>query len=70
LDRAIAAIDRLLERPSLSRDEDDYLDVLSDLVFKYEQAVHPLAPVGSRQSSTRKQTSTRQRHGRKSDESL
>ncbi|OYV88573.1 MAG: hypothetical protein B7Z73_08285 [Planctomycetia bacterium 21-64-5] len=150
MDRAIAAIDRLLARPSLSRDEDDYLDVLSDLVYKYEQAMHPLEAVpdsdmlkhrmeardlsraelhrrtgiplatiaavlggkrqlsrqqvstlaqffnvssdafalatelnprakrafangravGSRQSSTRKQTSTGQRHGRKSDASL
>lgn len=45
LDRAIAAIDALLAKPSLSRDEDDYLDVLSDLVHKYESAAHPMLPV-------------------------
>jgi HTH-type transcriptional regulator/antitoxin HigA len=45
LDRAIATIDGLLAKPSLSRDEDDYLDVLSDLVYKYETASHPVEPV-------------------------
>lgn len=42
LDRAIAAIDSLLDKPKLSRDQEDYLDVLSDLVHKYEQEVHPI----------------------------
>ena len=45
LDRAIATIDALLAKPSLSRDEDDYLDVLSDLVYKYENATPPLESV-------------------------
>jgi len=45
LDRAIAMIDSLLDRPQLDRDEDDYLDVLSDLVEKYESDRHPLPPV-------------------------
>lgn len=45
LNRAIEMIDALLARPSLSRDEDDYLDVLSDLVYKYERAAHPMLPV-------------------------
>ena len=42
LDRAIAAIDTLIDRPQLDRDEEDYLDVLSDLVAKYESEHHPI----------------------------
>ncbi len=44
LDRAIAAIDALIDRPELDRDEEDYLDVLSDLVAKYESEHHPIPP--------------------------
>lgn len=44
LQRAIQVVDSLLKRPSLSKDEDDYLDVLSDLIHKYENAVDPIAP--------------------------
>ena len=45
LDRAIAIVDGLLDQTSLDQDEEDYLDVLGDLIKKYEQAHHPLPPV-------------------------
>lgn len=45
LDRAIATIDALLAKPALSRDEDDYLDVLGDLVYKYERTSQSFEPV-------------------------
>jgi HTH-type transcriptional regulator / antitoxin HigA len=45
LDRAIAMIDRLLARRELAADETDYLDVLSDLVAKYEDQRYPIEPV-------------------------
>jgi HTH-type transcriptional regulator/antitoxin HigA len=44
LDRAIAVIDSLVDRGDLDRDESDYLDVLGDLVEKYEGQAHPMAP--------------------------
>ena len=45
LDAAIAVIDELIDRPNLTAPEQDYLDVLSDLVEKYEAEEHPMAPV-------------------------
>jgi HTH-type transcriptional regulator / antitoxin HigA len=45
LDQAIAMIDRLLARGGLAADEEDYLDVLSDLVEKYEDDHYPIQPV-------------------------
>jgi HTH-type transcriptional regulator/antitoxin HigA len=42
LDRAIAMIDRLVDRDTLDPDAADYLDVLSDLVEKYEAKHHPI----------------------------
>ena len=45
LDQAIAMIDRLLARDLLAADEQDYLDVLSDLVEKYEDQRYPIEPV-------------------------
>jgi HTH-type transcriptional regulator/antitoxin HigA len=45
LDRAITVIDSLLDRKTLGRDEEDYLDVLSDLVHKYETKAYPIGPV-------------------------
>lgn len=45
LDRAVEMIDALLDRESLNQDEQDYLDVLSDLVERYETEEHPIAPV-------------------------
>ena len=38
-------IDRLLARGGLARDEEGYLDVLSDLVEKYEDQRYPIEPV-------------------------
>ena len=45
LDRAIAMIDALLDQDKRSGDEEDYLDVLSDLVEKYEDEHDPMPPV-------------------------
>jgi HTH-type transcriptional regulator / antitoxin HigA len=45
LDRAIAVINSLIRREDLAPDEEDYLDVLSDLVEKYEAEQHPMPPV-------------------------
>ena len=44
LDRAIAIVDELVSRKDLAPGEDDYLDVLSDLVHKYEAAESPIPP--------------------------
>jgi HTH-type transcriptional regulator/antitoxin HigA len=45
LDEAVKIIDSLLSRPTLIPEEEDYLDVLSDLVKRYESETHPIAPV-------------------------
>jgi HTH-type transcriptional regulator/antitoxin HigA len=45
LDRAIAMIDALLDQTQRDADEEDYLDVLSDLVEKYEDEHDPMPPV-------------------------
>jgi HTH-type transcriptional regulator/antitoxin HigA len=45
LDRATRVIDSLIDRPSLSSDEMDYLNVLSDLVETYEEEHYPMAKV-------------------------
>lgn len=45
LEQAIAMIDGLIDRDRLSPDEDDYLEVLSNLVGKYEDEHHPLPAV-------------------------
>jgi HTH-type transcriptional regulator/antitoxin HigA len=45
LDRAIAVIDALIDRRDLDSGEEDYLDVLSDLVHRYEAEHNPIAPV-------------------------
>ena len=46
LDAAIAVIDALIDRPALTMPEQDYLDVLSDLVEAYEAETVPMHPVG------------------------
>jgi HTH-type transcriptional regulator / antitoxin HigA len=46
LDAAIAVVDALIDRPSLTVAEQDYLDVLSDLVEAYEAEAVPMRPVG------------------------
>jgi HTH-type transcriptional regulator/antitoxin HigA len=45
LDNAVAMIDRLLDRRDLTAGEQDYLDVLSDLVERYEDEHIPLPVV-------------------------
>ena len=45
LDRAVKMIDSLVDKDKLSAGEQDYLDVLSDLVEKYEAEEHPMAPL-------------------------
>lgn len=45
LDAAIAVVNSLIDREELSPDESDYLEVLGDLVEKYESDKHPLPPV-------------------------
>lgn len=45
LEAAVAVIDSLLSRPALKREEQDYLEVLGDLVETYETEAHPLGPV-------------------------
>ncbi len=45
MDRAAKVIDSLIDRPSLSSYEKDYLNVLSDLVKTYEEEHYPMAKV-------------------------
>jgi HTH-type transcriptional regulator/antitoxin HigA len=46
LDAAITVIDSLIDQENLSAPEQDYLDVLSDLVEAYEAEAIPMATVG------------------------
>src|SRR5712691_9050243 len=46
LDTAIAVIDALIDECELTAPEQDYLDVLSDLVEAYEAEMVPMRPVG------------------------
>lgn len=46
LDAAVAVVDELLDRGTLSAAEQDYLDVLSDLVEVYENEAVPMRAVG------------------------
>lgn len=45
LDEAIRMVDSLLDRPKLAPEEEDYLEVLGDLVKQYETEAHPMRPV-------------------------
>jgi HTH-type transcriptional regulator/antitoxin HigA len=45
LDQAITIVDELVCRDELAPGERDYLEVLSDLVHKYETTEHPIPPV-------------------------
>jgi HTH-type transcriptional regulator/antitoxin HigA len=47
LDAAIAVIDDLAVRDHLDSGESDYLDVLSDLVERYEDKHHPIGDVSA-----------------------
>jgi HTH-type transcriptional regulator/antitoxin HigA len=38
-------VDSLLNRRDLAPEEDDYLDVLGDLIERYEGDAHPMAPI-------------------------
>ena len=46
LDAAVAVIDGLLDRAKLAPPEQDYLDVLGDLVETYEAEAVPIPPIG------------------------
>ena len=46
LDQAVSMINALLDQEKLDRGEQDYLDVLSDLVEHYEEEQHPIPPAG------------------------
>jgi len=46
LDAAVAVLDDLTDRDELAPPEQDYLDVLTDLVEAYEDATVPMTPVG------------------------
>jgi HTH-type transcriptional regulator/antitoxin HigA len=45
LDRATIVMNELVDREHLDPAEDDYLDVLSDLVERYEEKAHPIPDV-------------------------
>jgi HTH-type transcriptional regulator/antitoxin HigA len=45
LAKAVRMVDSLLDRRDLAPDEEDYLEVLGDLIERYEGEAHPLAPV-------------------------
>jgi HTH-type transcriptional regulator / antitoxin HigA len=47
LDRATALVNELLDRDRLDAAEDDYLDVLSDLIERYENKHHPIEDVSA-----------------------
>lgn len=49
LDRAIGVANALLDRDDLAAAEEDYLDVLGDLIRKYESGRHPKVPVPPRE---------------------
>jgi len=46
LDAAVAVVDSLINEEELAPPEQDYLDVLSDLVAAYEAIAVPIKPVG------------------------
>jgi HTH-type transcriptional regulator / antitoxin HigA len=45
LDQAMEIVDELTDRDNLDEGEKDYLDVLSDLMERYEAQQHPIGPV-------------------------
>jgi HTH-type transcriptional regulator/antitoxin HigA len=45
LDRAEAMLHHLLDMPSLSAPEQDYLEILGNLIDEYESKAHPIAPL-------------------------
>jgi HTH-type transcriptional regulator/antitoxin HigA len=47
LDQATALVNELLDRDGLDSAEEDYLDVLSDLIERYEDKHHPIEDVSA-----------------------
>jgi HTH-type transcriptional regulator / antitoxin HigA len=45
LDAAVKMVDSLLDRKDLAPEEEDYLEVLGDLIEQYESKAHPIPPV-------------------------
>ena len=45
LDEAVRMVDSLLDRRNLISEEEDYLEVLGDLIEQYESEAHPMPPV-------------------------
>ncbi len=45
LDEAVRMVDSLLDRRDLAAEEQDYLEVLGDLVEQYESEAHPMPPL-------------------------
>lgn len=45
LARAVSIVDSLIDRDVLDARESDYLDVLGDIVERYETGHHPMPPV-------------------------
>jgi HTH-type transcriptional regulator/antitoxin HigA len=45
LDAAVKMVDSLLDRKKLKQAEEDYLEVLGNLIEQYESEAHPIAPV-------------------------
>ncbi len=45
LGAAVKMVDSLLDRKDLASEEEDYLEVLGDLIELYESKAHPIAPV-------------------------
>jgi HTH-type transcriptional regulator/antitoxin HigA len=45
MDAAVRVLDSLLDRRDLTPGEADYLEVLGDLIERYEAEAHPMAPV-------------------------
>jgi HTH-type transcriptional regulator/antitoxin HigA len=45
LEGAVRMVDSLLDRRDLGPEEEDYLEVLADLIERYEAEAHPIAPV-------------------------
>ncbi len=48
LEEACRVLDKLLDREQLGSDEEDYISVLGDLIAKYEQEHHAIAPSSDR----------------------
>ena len=45
LAKAVKVVDSLLDRRDLASEEEDYLDVLGDLIERYEGEAYPMAPL-------------------------